>query len=316
MEERDNSRRSAVFGHFCFDLSSHELRKHGTKIRLEEKPALLLWTLIDGAGAVVSREELHRLLWPNGEHVDFDHGLNKCINKLRFVLADDSSKPRFIETLSRRGYRFIAPIEILNETTPDQAGPSIPPLAPVTGRQGSEGSVNLFPEVARAAPAEASWWRKRKFGAGLAVAVGLLTVVLLVTARRSFLAGSNTPAAVLIQQNGAIDPLDEGFKVVQIGKLELQVMRNATDDGWNRLRVINTDQGYYYHPLSDAETRFALDRDWKLTLSCLSWKWRERSSVKIAERTYEERTEAFHSRRKSGHPEAASCGQSTRLGAV
>ncbi len=220
MEERDNSRRSAVFGHFCFDLSSHELRKHGTKIRLEEKPALLLWTLIDGAGAVVSREELHRLLWPNGEHVDFDHGLNKCINKLRFVLADDSSKPRFIETLSRRGYRFIAPIEILNETTPDQAGPSIPPLAPVTGRQGSEGSVNLFPEVARAAPAEASWWRKRKFGAGLAVAVGLLTVVLLVTARRSFLAGSNTPAAVLIQQNGAIDPLDEGFKVVQIGKLE------------------------------------------------------------------------------------------------
>ncbi len=60
-------------------------------------------------------------------------------------------------------------------------------------------------------------------------------------------------------------------------------MRNATDDGWNRLRVINTDQGYYYHPLSDAETRFALDRDWKLTLSCLSWKWRERSSVKITE---------------------------------
>ncbi len=131
VEVRDKSGRSAVFGQFCFDLSSYELHKHGTKIRLEEKVGQLLFVLIEGAGTVISRQELRRLLWPDGVHLDFEHGLNKCVNKLRLVLGDDSRKPRFIETLSRRGYRFIAPIEILDDATNAAVSPALLPPAPV-----------------------------------------------------------------------------------------------------------------------------------------------------------------------------------------
>jgi eukaryotic-like serine/threonine-protein kinase len=103
--------RVAVFGLFRFDLSSKDLTKNGIRLRLEEKPALVLNRLIEGAGTVVTRDELQRLLWPNGVHVDFDHGLNKAVNRLRGVLGDDRDEPRYIETLSRRGYRFIAQVQ-------------------------------------------------------------------------------------------------------------------------------------------------------------------------------------------------------------
>lgn len=80
-------------------------------MRLEGKPALVLDSLLQRPGQLVSREELRQLLWPNGVHLDFDHGLNKCVNKLRAVLGDDPARPEYIETLSRVGYRFIAPVE-------------------------------------------------------------------------------------------------------------------------------------------------------------------------------------------------------------
>jgi Tol biopolymer transport system component/DNA-binding winged helix-turn-helix (wHTH) protein len=104
--------RQAHFGPFQFDLVSRELKKNGVRLPLEDKPAQVLSALVSRPGLVVSREELRNLLWPNGVHVDYQHGLNKSINKLRFVLGDDSSKPRYIETLSRRGYRFIAKVEV------------------------------------------------------------------------------------------------------------------------------------------------------------------------------------------------------------
>jgi DNA-binding winged helix-turn-helix (wHTH) protein/Tol biopolymer transport system component len=110
-----DGKRAAVFGPFSFDLSTRELRKNGLRTRLEEKPALVLRRLIERAGAVVTREELQTLLWPTGVHVDFSHGLNKSINRLRAVLADDRDQPRYIETLSRRGYRFIAQVEFVTE---------------------------------------------------------------------------------------------------------------------------------------------------------------------------------------------------------
>ena len=278
MEERDNSsRRSAVFGQFRFDLATRELRKHGTKIRLEEKAGRLLCVLIDSSGTIVSRQELHEVLWPNGVHVDFNHGLNNCINKLRLLLGDDSSKPRFIETLSRRGYRFIAPIEILDDAIPAGALPAILPLASLTGREGSEVSVSLIEPVALAPPADASWWGKGKFGLGSAVTLGLLIVILLTTARFSFLARTKTHAAlsrtdtvrsVGILHNGAVDPLDEGFKTYTFGKFESDVVRNSANSGFDRLKVVSNDQGYYSRKLSDAEKRFAKGKDWKLTCVC------------------------------------------------
>jgi DNA-binding winged helix-turn-helix (wHTH) protein/tetratricopeptide (TPR) repeat protein len=105
---------TASFGPFRFDLSIRELRKHGTRLRLEEKPAQVLQRLLENAGAVVSRQELHKLLWPDGIHVDFDHGLDKSINRLRAVLGDDCDQPRYIETLSRRGYRFVARVDFIS----------------------------------------------------------------------------------------------------------------------------------------------------------------------------------------------------------
>src|ERR1700693_4034236 len=107
-------RRLAVFAAFEFDLGTLELKKNGVRLRLEEKPGrllafLLYWT----GGGVVCRADLIEVLWPEESHGDFDHRLNKAINKLRFILGDDSSDPRFIQTLSRRGYRFVAEVRII-----------------------------------------------------------------------------------------------------------------------------------------------------------------------------------------------------------
>ena len=120
MPEFLSSARSVRFGVFEVDLRSGELRKRGIKIRLQGQPFVLLFTLLKQHGEVVTREELRRALWPGDTFVDFDHSLGAAINKLREVLGDSATSPRFIETLPRRGYRFIAPIEVVgdNETTP------------------------------------------------------------------------------------------------------------------------------------------------------------------------------------------------------
>jgi len=106
-----NSSRIARFGVFELDLSAGELRKNGTKLRLQEQPFQVLALLLERAGDVVTREDLRQELWPADTFVDFDHGLNTAVNKLREVLGDSASSPRFIETLARRGYRFIAPVQ-------------------------------------------------------------------------------------------------------------------------------------------------------------------------------------------------------------
>jgi Tol biopolymer transport system component/DNA-binding winged helix-turn-helix (wHTH) protein len=99
------------FGLFEADLQSGELRRNGYKVRLQEQPFQILTLLLQKPGEVVSREELRALLWPADTFVDFDHGLNAAIKRLRDALGDSAENPRFIETLARRGYRFIAPAE-------------------------------------------------------------------------------------------------------------------------------------------------------------------------------------------------------------
>jgi TolB-like protein/DNA-binding winged helix-turn-helix (wHTH) protein len=99
------------FGDFEVDTRSGELRKSGRKIRLPEQSFQILELLLDRAGEVVTREELRKRLWPAGTFVDFDAGLNNAVRKLRDALADPAESPRYIETLPRRGYRFIAPVE-------------------------------------------------------------------------------------------------------------------------------------------------------------------------------------------------------------
>jgi len=106
-----NNSKIARFGVFELDLTAGELRKNGRKLRLQEQPFQILALLLDRAGDVVTREELRQKLWAADTFVDFDHGLNTAVNKLREVLGDSASSPRFIETLARRGYRFIAPVK-------------------------------------------------------------------------------------------------------------------------------------------------------------------------------------------------------------
>src|SRR5262245_34054539 len=99
------------FGVFDLDLSTHELRKRGNRVKLQEQPFQVLVLLLERQGEVVTREELRAKLWPGDTFVDFDHGLGSAINKLREALGESAQSPHFIETLPRRGYRFIAPVE-------------------------------------------------------------------------------------------------------------------------------------------------------------------------------------------------------------
>jgi len=119
-----NSSKIERFGVFELDLATGELRKNGAKLRLQEQPFQVLALLLERAGDVVTREELRQKLWPADTFVDFDHSLNTAVNKLREVLGDSASSPRYIETLARRGYRFIAPVQNSVATTSAQNSPS------------------------------------------------------------------------------------------------------------------------------------------------------------------------------------------------
>jgi len=108
------------FGVYEVDLRSSELRKQGRKIKLQEQPCRILAILLEQHGAVVTREELRKRLWSDDTFVDFDHSLNTAIMRLREALSDSSDNPRFIETLPRHGYRFIAPVEEVVASEPSR----------------------------------------------------------------------------------------------------------------------------------------------------------------------------------------------------
>jgi cholera toxin transcriptional activator len=99
------------FGVFEVDLVSGELRKNGTRIRLQEQPFQVLTMLLERPGEMITREDLRTKLWPADTFVDFDHSLNTAVNKLREALGDAAANPRFVQTVARRGYRFIAPVQ-------------------------------------------------------------------------------------------------------------------------------------------------------------------------------------------------------------
>jgi TolB-like protein/DNA-binding winged helix-turn-helix (wHTH) protein/Flp pilus assembly protein TadD len=100
------------FGVFELDIPAGQLRKHGLRVRLQEQPFLVLAMLLEKHGEVVTREELQNKLWPADTFVDFDHGLNKAISKIREALGDSAASPRFVETIARRGYRFLAEVKV------------------------------------------------------------------------------------------------------------------------------------------------------------------------------------------------------------
>ncbi len=130
------SGRVVYFGIFEADLATGELRKGGVKIRLQEQPFQILAALVERPGEVVAREELRTRIWKDDTFVDFDHSLNTAINKLRDALDDSAANPRFVETLARRGYRFIAPVRweeavvsVSNQASSEQLPLDQPPAA-------------------------------------------------------------------------------------------------------------------------------------------------------------------------------------------
>jgi DNA-binding winged helix-turn-helix (wHTH) protein/TolB-like protein len=107
------------FGLFEFTAEDRELRREGVLVRLQSQPAQVLACLIERAGQVVSRDELRRTLWGSDTFVDFDRGLNFCISQIRSALEDDSAAPVYIRTIPKHGYQFIAPVDQLSESAPD-----------------------------------------------------------------------------------------------------------------------------------------------------------------------------------------------------
>src|SRR6202795_850825 len=126
MQEPGLPSRGVSFDVFEIDLRAGELRKKGRRVKLQEQPFRVLSLLVERSGGVVTREELRQNLWPADTFVDFDHSLNTAVNKLREALGDSASSPRYVETLARRGYRFLAPVQPAEAKSQAQSSPPVP----------------------------------------------------------------------------------------------------------------------------------------------------------------------------------------------
>jgi cholera toxin transcriptional activator len=140
------------FGVFEVDSTTGELRRKGVRVKLHSQPFQVLFLLLERPGEMLTREEICRELWPDGTFVDYEHGVNSAVNRLREALGDKASNPRFVETLARRGYRFLAPVEQIGleqeGSTVDAAAQILeePPAVPAETKTGFLGRVLAAPE--------------------------------------------------------------------------------------------------------------------------------------------------------------------------
>jgi cholera toxin transcriptional activator len=139
------------FGAFEADAKTGELRRQGLRIKLHSQPLQLLLLLLERPGELLTREEISRELWPDGTFVDYEHGVNSAMNRIREALGDKASHPRFIETLARRGYRFVAPVERIALPEDSVAEPraeisEAPAAVPAAAKQGFLDQVLSGPE--------------------------------------------------------------------------------------------------------------------------------------------------------------------------
>ena len=169
MEKDYQVRGRLRFGVFEVDLRSGELRKYGLRVRLQEQPFQVLAMLVEHSGEVVTREELQKKLWPADTFVDFDHGLNKAINKIRDALSDSPESPRFVETVARRGYRFLAEVKVPDATPINRLEAATPPQS-TEELHGSSGFGGSPRKIDRYQPSLA--WRIS--GAGLLLLIASL----------------------------------------------------------------------------------------------------------------------------------------------
>jgi TolB-like protein/DNA-binding winged helix-turn-helix (wHTH) protein/Tfp pilus assembly protein PilF len=219
------------FGVFEINLQSGELRKNGMRLRLSGQPFQILAVLVERPGEVVTREELHSKLWPTDTFVDFDHGLNNAVARIREVLDDSSDTPRYVETIPRRGYRFIAPLS--------EVQPKVSSAHQITRPDASD------PPVLRA--------KKRFASTRLKVLLGTAAVLVLITLAFVLNRGRSKPAsqpaikslAVLPLKNlsgdATQDYLADGLTEALIGRLsrihDLRVISRTSVMGFKDTRV-------------------------------------------------------------------------------
>src|SRR5215472_9170345 len=143
------------FGVFEFDQRTGELRKNGSKVKLEGQPIQVLELLLERPQEVVTQDEIRTRLWPDGTVVEFEHSIKSAVKRLRQALDDDAEAPRYVQTLHRRGYRFIAPVSM------------------EAGIEGGNGDSDVAPKEARPTPKGRRHLRAALVGAGLALAAAL-----------------------------------------------------------------------------------------------------------------------------------------------
>src|SRR5215470_9822964 len=124
------------FGVYELDRDAMELRKHGVPIRMQEQPFRVLATLVERPGEIVTREELRERIWGKDTFVDFEQSLNKAVNRVREALNDDAARPQYVETIPRRGYRFVAPVIGL------ESHASVAPSSSPSNRQPTDSQVH------------------------------------------------------------------------------------------------------------------------------------------------------------------------------
>jgi Tol biopolymer transport system component/DNA-binding winged helix-turn-helix (wHTH) protein len=161
------------FGPFALDPTSRELRKRGYLVKLQPQQLAVLLLLAERAGQIVSREEIHQYIWGNDTFVDFERGINFSINQIRAALGDDADKPRYIETIPRRGYRFIATIESDEPQTADASASETPMPRDRTSRASGD-QVNASPDVNAALTAAPA---RPLFAKGILIGLSLLAIV-------------------------------------------------------------------------------------------------------------------------------------------
>jgi TolB-like protein/Tfp pilus assembly protein PilF/DNA-binding winged helix-turn-helix (wHTH) protein len=206
------------FGVFTADVAAGELRKHGLRIKLQDRPFRLLIMLLERQGELVTREEIRASLWPDGTFVDFDHGINSAVNKLRTTLNDSALHPRYVETVGRRGYRFIYP------TT------AAPPLR----------SEAASPPLVATVPSRASRWRVPLLLMVTAVPLVLAGFVFWKLTRPSAAPAKIRSIAVLPLKNLSSDPEQEYFSE---GLTDELITRLASLEG---LKVISRTSSLQY----------------------------------------------------------------------
>jgi len=203
----DQSPARICFGDFEADLRAGELRKFGTKIKIQDRPFLVLCILAERPGEIVTREELRARLWPADTFVDFDHGVSSAVNRLRVALCDEATSPRYIETVGRRGYRMMVPVAQIAAAPPSGAHalvaeiPRQPELLAVPETAAEPAPVASSPSTARTAMRPRWWWLRLTY---VPIALGLVALTYYLTN------GHVTPGSAAVHPRRSVAVL--GFK--------------------------------------------------------------------------------------------------------